>query len=353
MSAGLRDTNTTDPELSLCLLEDLERPRPRWIAFVGCASVVVNALLLLGITGLGSIEGTPAKTPPRPSETAKSTPLIFPRELTQKEPNQAKVAKEVRLDDLTAKPELKAQKRVFTPPPAPKPAAAQTQTPTPSVEPPSIRMAQASPPPPALGNTPNIPPPPVPTPQIQAQEKPKLAFETPGSQSASPSQKPSGTGRIAAPKTSVDEAVRNVGRQGPGGLVVGDMPDEGGLGQMLGQAPSPSRQASRVELLSDPMGVDFKPYLIRVLAAVRQNWMAVIPESARLGRRGKVVIQFAISRPGGVPKLVIAMPSGTEALDRAAVAGVSASNPFPPLPGEFKGDQIRVQLVFFYNVATR
>jgi outer membrane biosynthesis protein TonB len=47
------------------------------------------------------------------------------------------------------------------------------------------------------------------------------------------------------------------------------------------------------------------------------------------------------------------MPSGTEALDRAAVAGVSASNPFPPLPGEFKGDQIRVQLVFFYNVASR
>ena len=31
------------------------------------------------------------------------------------------------------------------------------------------------------------------------------------------------------------------------------------------------------------MGVDFKPYLIRVLSAVKRNWMAVVPESARLG----------------------------------------------------------------------
>ena len=54
-----------------------------------------------------------------------------------------------------------------------------------------------------------------------------------------------------------------------------------------------------------------------------------------------------------MPKLVIVMPSGTEALDRAAVAGISASNPFPPLPSEFRGDQIRLQLAFSYNVPTR
>ena len=59
----------------------------------------------------------------------------------------------------------------------PQPAAA------PIVEPPSIRVGQS--PVPSLG-TPNVPAPPVPAPQIQAQEKPKLAFETPGSPSASP-----------------------------------------------------------------------------------------------------------------------------------------------------------------------
>ena len=98
------------------------------------------------------------------------------------------------------------------------------------------------------------------------------------------------------------------------------------------------------------MGVDFKPYLIRILAAVKRNWLAVVPESARLGRIGRVQIQFAIARDGSVPKLVIAMESGTEALDRAAVAGVSASTPFPPLPSEFKGNQVRLQFTFSYNI---
>jgi TonB family protein len=134
--------------------------------------------------------------------------------------------------------------------------------------------------------------------------------------------------------------------------VVGDfdLPGSGGLRGALGlPAPQPS-QRSRLELLSDPMGVDFKPYLIQILAAVKRNWLAVIPESARLGRQGRVQIQFAIARNGQVPKLVIALPSGTDALDRAAVAGISASNPFPPLPAEYRAEQIRLQFTFLYNM---
>ena len=103
-------------------------------------------------------------------------------------------------------------------------------------------------------------------------------------------------------------------------------------------------------MLSDTQGVDFKPYLIRILSSVRRNWFAVMPESARFGRKGRVLIQFAINRDGSVPKLVIASGSGADALDRAAVAGISASNPFPPLPAEFKGNQVRLQFSFRYNV---
>jgi TonB family protein len=98
------------------------------------------------------------------------------------------------------------------------------------------------------------------------------------------------------------------------------------------------------------MGVDFKPYLIRILAAVKRNWLAVYPESARLGRKGRVLIQFAIARDGSVPKLVIALPSGTRALDLAAVAGVDSSTPFPPLPDDFHGSQVRLQFTFTYNM---
>lgn len=113
----------------------------------------------------------------------------------------------------------------------------------------------------------------------------------------------------------------------------------------------PTNSGSAVELLSDPRGVDFRPYLTQVLAAVRRNWFAVIPESARLGMsRGRTLIQFSVARNGSVPKLVIARSSGTPPLDRAAVAGISASNPFPPLPGEYLGPDIRLQFTFLYNM---
>jgi TonB family protein len=133
-------------------------------------------------------------------------------------------------------------------------------------------------------------------------------------------------------------------------MIVGDADQSPSLGDQLHRPASQGKTASSLQLLSDPMGVDFKPYLIRILATVRRNWFAVIPESVRLGRRGKVTLQFAIDRNGGVPKLVIATPSGTESLDRAAVAGISASVPFPPLPKEFQGQQIRLQFAFQYNM---
>ena len=71
---------------------------------------------------------------------------------------------------------------------------------------------------------------------------------------------------------------------------------------------------------------------------------------ARSGRRGTVSLVFSIDRLGRVgQKVVFAQQSGLDAFDKAAVAGLSASNPFPPLPAEFKGDQITLQFNFAYN----
>ena len=188
----------------------------------------------------------------------------------------------------------------------------------------------------------------MPSPQIATEEKPKLAFERPGTETGASGQ--TGLGRIPVPKTSVQEAIRSAVRHGGQGMVVGDDEESEKVLPSVRSSPMPGKLGSSVQLLSDPMGIDFWPYLIKVLTAVRKNWYAVIPESARLGRGGVVSIQFAINRDGGVPKLVIAMPSGTEALDRAAVAGISASNPFPPLPNDFRGPQVRLQLTFKYSV---
>jgi TonB family protein len=138
---------------------------------------------------------------------------------------------------------------------------------------------------------------------------------------------------------------------GGGGMVVGDADVDGGVGAAIIQPGSPRKQGSNIELLSDPLGVDFRPYLLQILQTVRRNWFAVMPESAKLGRRAKVLIQFAIAKNGGVTKVVFATNSGVESLDRAAVASISMSNPFPPLPTEFRGNVVKLQFTFAYNSA--
>jgi TonB family protein len=295
------------------------------------ASVALHALLVVGLASLpGGVVGA--------GHAARGfhllAPLIAPPpELTQTAPQRGPVGREFTVESLMP--------RLRLPLPPGQLLAPRRSTPQPSLpEPPPIEAPLVRAQPPLLGASVPVPPP-----QIEPVEKPKLAFETPGA----PSGVPAGAGKIAPPGSSVQEAVRSAIRRGPsGGLLLGDFP--GGSLEGVPLPPSPGGARSNLELLSDPRGVDFRPYLIQVLASVRRNWLAVIPESARMGRRGKVQIQFAIARDGYVPKLVIAVPSGADALDRAAVAGISASNPFPPLPAEFRGDQIRLQLSFFYNV---
>jgi hypothetical protein len=47
----------------------------------------------------------------------------------------------------------------------------------------------------------------------------------------------------------------------------------------------------------------------------------------------------------------ITSPSGDVSLDRAAWGGITASNPFAPLPGEFHGPYLALRFHFYYNPA--
>ena len=99
------------------------------------------------------------------------------------------------------------------------------------------------------------------------------------------------------------------------------------------------------------MGVDFGPYLQRVLQAVRTNWYAIIPEVAQspLRKKGNVAIEFVITKSGAVAGMRLVGPSGDVALDRAAWGGITGSNPFPPLPTEFRGENLALRFRFYYN----
>ena len=307
----------------------------------GILSIVAHAALIVALLLLPS---ELFETPSAPEPVRHITPLIDPlTALTQKEPNPGKVRKEFDGSESRPRPRLQAPP---SPPPAPKP------------EPP--RMAVATPPPTPRTAPPPLPPEPIktelpkevpkeppklelpqqqpvtPPPQIQAEEKPKSPFERPAGPPIAP---PPTQRRVAIPDTA---AVIHGGV--PGGL-------SGSSGVTLPSTQAgPGGELELPQLLSDVQGVDFRPYLTRLLFTVKRNWMSVWPESAKGGRRGKVAIQFSIARDGTVQKVVFASQSGTDALDRAAVAAISMSTPFAPLPSEFRGDRVVLQFNFAYNM---
>jgi TonB family protein len=132
----------------------------------------------------------------------------------------------------------------------------------------------------------------------------------------------------------------SIGRISPGGGGYGG----GGGGQGFA--------GNAVTILTPTEGVDFSNYINRVLAVVKQNWYSVMPESARLGDQGKVVLQFRIQRNGVVPEQepVMMGSSGKEPLDRAAMSSIRASTPFEPLPTAFSGPYIELRFIFLYNI---
>ncbi len=335
----------------LVLLESAigQRRRGAWAAslLLHAAAVLILALMPPGDARLS-----------RPRELRSATILVAPpRELTQTAPNRNPIGKEFTLESLlprrplhvpAAIPPMTSSASGRAPVPAPKPRQV--------IEAPNVETAGALPAQgPAAGSILSPMPAPPPPPQIQAEEKPKLAFETPGRPGRAPAPGGLAPGTIAMPGGTVTEAVRAAVRQGAGGVVVGDfdLPGSGGIGGGISLPGSTARAATSLELLSDPRGIDFKPYLIQLLAGVRRNWRAVIPESARLGRQGRVQIQFALARDGKVRKLVIALPSGTQAFDRAAVTAISMTSDqgFPPFPSGYTSDEMRLQLTFLYNIS--
>ncbi len=146
--------------------------------------------------------------------------------------------------------------------------------------------------------------------------------------------------------SAIEQAARAALQNKSGGTYGGGDGGDYGLGQ--GQR---GQVQGNLEVLSDTMGVDFGPYLARVLHDVRQNWYNVIPESARppLMKKGKLAIEFAILKDGKIAGQRVVATSGDVALDRAAWSGIAASNPFPPLPTQFGGQYLALRFYFFYN----
>jgi TonB family protein len=328
------------PVVLLELQDDLARSRLREALWI---SIVVHLLVVIGLVtsprwafpARGVVVATPAdllrqqemtylQLPPDVQKLTErpKTNIISDKDRIASSRNPTLDHKELRriLDSARQGPPSRAGNPQPPSPPVPQQQAVQQQQPSPPQQ-----QAQQ-------GQGPQLPPS-----QVQ---NPKLETLRPGGGT-------SGNNPFSAalsPGSAIEQAARaTAGARGVGGGASGDYG--------LGSGRQGGSVHSQLDILSDTQGVDFGPYLERILHTVRMNWYNLIPEVARppLMKRGKVSIEFAILQNGQVAGMRLAGQSGDISLDRAAWGGITASNPFPPLPSEFKGQYLALRFHFYYN----
>ena len=199
------------------------------------------------------------------------------------------------------------------------------------------------------------PPPPQPPPPQVAQEAPKLPL--PIQRPAQPlPQTPSEA--VEAPKPAPTQPNFNTGASTAGEAIrqAARQAAQGGAynGGDMGNAPGPrgSNVGGGAEILSDTLGVDFGPYMQRIIYDTKRAWYPIIPEEAQppLNKQGKVLVRFKILPDGSVKEMKLEGPSGDVSLDRAAWGGILGASPYPPLPKNFKGPFLELRFYFLYNI---
>lgn len=324
------------PALLLQLQDDLSRSRRREAFWI---SVVVHLIVVLLIVNSDKL----AKFIPRQAVVVQ--PRMFPqdKDLTFLElpPDEQKVTKRPNTNIISDKDRIATSKAPQLDRQELKKILDSSRPGTPGPSAPASPAQQPSPPGGAQNNpaqpqqqAQSAPPPPTPANQMAKLQTPPVG-----------ARNPFAIGRSLSPGEAIEQAARAAAASH--GSYGGDGGDFG-----LGQGKQ-GRAMGALDVLSDTMGVDFSPYLQRVLHDVKMNWYNLIPESARppIMKKGKVAIEFAILKDGSIAGMRLEQggSSGDAALDRAAWGGITASNPFPPLPSEFGGQYLALRFHFFYN----
>lgn len=269
------------------------------------------------------------------------TPKIFPTHV----PTQAET--ELARQQLTylLPPETPAPRT----PPAPKlridPKTLNKVAP-PVEPPPEPRPAPVAPAPKPPAELPDAPKPQIPVaPPLPQQVQPAPSQLEPVK--PSPQQSPNRL-NLQLPSTNLHDQLQEAIQHSTGGIQV---PLGGGVPQGPGGPGGPG-MGQGYQILTPTEGVDFSNYIQRLLATLKRNWYAVMPQSAMMGDKGMVYTTFQINRDGSVPSPdpILERTSGKIPLDNAAMSAIHASNPFEPLPSEFKGPYIRLRIVFLYNL---
>ena len=321
------------PELLVQLQDELSRSRQREAFWI---SVVVHLTLIILVVNGPRIE---RYLPRRAVIAVSPNDMMRQKELTYLElpPDEQKLTKPPETDHISDKnriatsraPQLDRQelKKILdsarpgapgqrVPQTAPQPAAPPSPAQTGQAQQQATQPQGAVPPSQNQDQVANL--------EVPRVKQPKPSFET----------------KPMSPGSAIEQAGRAAlaNRGSYGG-------DNGDFGLSRG---SQARAQGLVDVLSDTMGVDFGPYLSRVLREVRKNWYLLVPPDVE-NKKGKLAIQFYILKNGRVTGMQVTDPSGDKALDRAAWGGITASDPFQPLPNEFPGQYLSLRFRFYYN----
>lgn len=327
------------PHLLIQLQDDLAASRRREAAWL---SIIVHLGLILLVINEPRLErfffrpGLTVVSPKRVTQGKELTYLELP-------PDQQKITKRPDSNIISDKDRIATSRRPQLDPKELKKILDSARPGTPGVTAPPVPQQPPQPPAAAQNTGPAAQQaqqqPPTPNPANQNQ---MAKLQTPPVASKPP--KATFGGAMSA-ESSIQQAAR-AALENRGAGYGGNAGDYG-----LGQGQRGSQVMGPAEVLSDTMGVDFGPYLQRILHDVKQNWYLLIPDSARppIMKKGKLSIEFAIVKNGQVPAMQLVLDSGDVALNRAAWASITNSQPFPPLPSEFHGEYLSLRFNYYYN----
>jgi TonB family protein len=198
-------------------------------------------------------------------------------------------------------------------------------------------------PPSATQPLPSNPAPELPKPAMPVPVTPRPAMPVPEAPAPQPATKPnfSTPGSASQEMQQAMEGSKNAVGDGGTGIRGGG----NGRAPALGAGP---------EILSDTQGVNFQPYLGRIMRMIYEQWIPLIPEEARppLSKQGTTLVRFTINPDGTIGMMHLDGSTHDDALNRAAWGSIPAVGKFPPLPKEFHGPNLELRIHFLVNQHT-
>ena len=116
---------------------------------------------------------------------------------------------------------------------------------------------------------------------------------------------------------------------------------EEAVGSTSAGPPGPAGAAGIGSLKLDQADFKYPVYIERMVLIISTNWFKPAQSV-----QTSPVVHFQIERDGTIVEPRIVTSSGLPFVDRAALRAVIASSPLPPLPAEYGGPHLGIQVVF-------